>query len=408
MGALVADTLVGQPGATAWVPPAAGRSFARLTSVRMSRNAGAAVAALAVVIVLVAAGAAAAEPGAPPVTSPAANAELAQPPSHVTLQGAPGVDASAGRLVLYDADHKRIGGGGMARHGSALVSDVPKLEPGVYTAVWQLAGAGGAHRTTGSFAFAVNEGGASPALVQQAKPETTLNPAGRVVPKWLALTAIIIFIGVCALRLFVTAPATRRMAAEEEQPAMLAAGDRRLLVLAGAAILLFIPATLGDLVNRATDKDAGLSFWQSIRPGAIADYLTGGPEGTLYDIRLVLTALAALVVVPAAATALRRGWQHRPQRAGRVMLAGLVLGSAEMIVRVIPTEAPKAGIGWPREIFTDVVDWATCTAPRSGSAGLPASPCSERPCACRRRGAGASGRSRCAASRSSRPSAWAP
>jgi putative copper export protein/methionine-rich copper-binding protein CopC len=322
-------------------------------ALHLLRNPRAAVTALAVGIVLVAAGPAAAEPGAP-VTSPAANAVLAQSPSQVTLRGASPVDATAGRLVLYDAGHKQIASGGMSRHGSALASDVPKLGPGVYTAVWQLAGA---HRSTGSFAFAVNEGGASPALVQQAKPETKLNPAGRVIPRWLAFTAIIIFIGVCALRLSVTAPATQRMAAEEEQPAMLAAGDRRLLLLAGAAILLFIPATLGDLVNRATDKDAGLSFWQSIRPGAIADYLTGGPDGTLYDVRLVLTALAALVVVPAAAGALRRGWQHRPQLVGRVMLAGLVLGTAEMIARVIPTEAPKPGVGWPREIFTSVVDW---------------------------------------------------
>jgi putative copper export protein/methionine-rich copper-binding protein CopC len=346
----VADILVGQPEAAAWVPPIAAPSRAR----RVPRNVAAAVVALAVGIVLVAAGPAAAAAGEP-VTSPAANDVFAQSPSRVTLQGASRVDASGGRLVLYDAAHKQVAGGELSRHGSTLVGDVPKLGDGIYTAVWQLAGA---QKSTGSFAFAVNEGGTSPALVQQAKPETALNPAGRVIPKWLALTAIIIFIGVCALRLFVTAPATRGMEAEEEeQSAMLAAGDRRLLVLAGAAILLFIPATLGDLVNRATDKDAGLSFWQSIHPGAIADYLTGGPEGTLYDIRLVLTALAALVVVPAAAAALRRGWRHRPQLVGRVMLAGLVLGTAETIVRVIPTEAPKEGIGWPREIFTDVLDW---------------------------------------------------
>jgi putative copper export protein len=155
----------------------------------------------------------------------------------------------------------------------------------------------------------------------------------------------------------VTAPATRRLATEEDRPAVLAASDRRLLLLAAGAILLFVPATLGDLVNKATDKDAGLGFWQSIRPGAIWEYLTGGPDGILYDIRLLLTAVAALVVVPAAAGALRRGWRHRPQLVGRVMLAGLVLGTAELIARVIPTEAPKPGVGWPREIFTSVLDW---------------------------------------------------
>lgn len=137
------------------------------------------------------------------------------------------------------------------------------------------------------------------------------------------------FVGALALRLLVTAPAIGRMAIEEERPSVLAGAARRLLVLAGAAISLLVPATLAELVNKATDKDAGLSFWQSIRPSAIAEYLTAaGPEGALEQLRLLLIALAALVVVPAAAGALRRGWLHRPRLVGRVMVAGLVLASA--------------------------------------------------------------------------------
>jgi putative copper export protein/methionine-rich copper-binding protein CopC len=343
----VADTVVRQLEAGDRKPSAA---------VRVPRSTGTVLVALTVGIVLFGAGPAAASPSVP-VTSPAANAVLAQSPAHVTLQASSRVEASASRVVLYDAGHRRVAGDAASRRGSLLVSDVPKLEPGVYTAVWRLAGAGGARDTAGSFAFAINDGGASPALVQQARPENKLNPAGRVIPRWLSFTAIMIFIGAAALRLLVTAPAVRRMATDEERSAVLAASDRRLLLLAAGAILLFVPATLGDLVNRATDKDAGLGFWESIRPGAIADYLTGGPEGTLYDIRLLLTAAAVLVVVPAAAGALRRGWQHRPQPVGRVMFASLVLGTAELVARVIPTEAPKPGISWPREIFTSVLDW---------------------------------------------------
>ena len=287
------------------------------------------------------------------------------------------------------------------------MSDVPKLEPGVYTAVWRLAGAGGTRDTAGSFAFAINDGAASPALVQQAGPEDKLNPAGRVIPRWLSFTAIVIFIGAAALRLLVTAPAVRRMATDEERSAVLGASDRRLLLLAAGAILLFVPATLGDLVNRATDKDAGLGFWESIRPGAIADYLTGGPEGTLYDIRLVLTAAAVLVVVPAAAGTLRRGWQHRPQLVGRVMLASLVLGTAELVARVIPTEAPSRASAGRARSSRACSTGVMCTAPLSGSADSPASRCSERRCACRPHGADASGPPRCAASPSSPPSASA-
>jgi putative copper export protein/methionine-rich copper-binding protein CopC len=348
----MADARAGQREAAVCGPPTSDRP--RSLRALLARRAGAA--SLALAILLTAAGPAAATV-ALRETSPPANAVLAQSPRSLTLQVTPGLDARAGRVVVYDAEHRPVARERISRHGSTLVSPVPKLEDGVYTAVWQLAGAGGAATTAATSAFAVGAGGASPALVQQAKPGTKLNPAGRVVPRWLAFAAIMIFIGAAALRLFVTAPAAARMAGADEQSAALAATDRRLLLLAGAAILLFIPGTLGDLVNRATDRDAGLGFWESVRPGAIGDYLSGGPDGTLYGVRLLLTALAALVVVPAAAGALRRGWRHRPQVVRRVMLAGLALGTLETIVRVIPTEAPRPGIGWPREIFTSVLDW---------------------------------------------------
>jgi putative copper export protein/methionine-rich copper-binding protein CopC len=310
-----------------------------------------ACAALAAATLLIGVERAGADPGPQATTSPAANVVLARSPSHVALQIPPGADASAGRAVVYDAGHKPVASTGASRHGRTLVSTLPKLDTGVYTVVWHVVG-----DATPAASSAFSVGDASPTLVRQAKPETKLNPAGRVIPRWLAFATIMIFLGTLALRLLVTAPTVARTTTEEERPSVLAASDRRLLVLAGAAILLFVPATLGNLVNETTDKDAGLSFWQSIRPGVMWDYLTaGGPDGTQYAIRLLLTAAAALVVVPAAAGALRRGWRHRPRRVGRVMLAGLILGTTETIVRVIPTEAPK--LGWPREIFTRVLDW---------------------------------------------------
>jgi putative copper export protein/methionine-rich copper-binding protein CopC len=319
----------------------------------VGRRVGTVLTALTIALMLAGASPAAAEPVVR-ATYPLANAVLAQSPSQIALEAPSTAAARAGSTVVYDAEHRPIARVAAARRGSKLVSDLPKLGRGVYTVVWRLAAARGVHET-GSFAFAVDA--ASPALVRQARPESKLNPASRVIPRWLAFAAIMTFIGALALRLFVTAPATRPAGEREEPSAALAAVDRRLLLLAAAAILLFIPARLAELVNEATDKDAGLGFWQSIRPGAISDYLTSGPDGTLYEIRLLLTAVAALVVVPVAAGALRRTWQHRPTLVGRVMLAGLVLGTAELVVRVIPTQAPRAGMGWPREIFTRAVDW---------------------------------------------------
>lgn len=64
------------------------------------------------------------------------------------------------------------------------------------------------------------------------------------------------------------------------------------------------------------------------------------------------------------------------------MLAGLVLGTAEMVVRVIPTQAPRPGMGWPREIFSRTLDWGHLYAAAiwiGGLAGLVVLRASMRP-----------------------------
>lgn len=298
---------------------------------------------------------------------PAANATVAQSPHQIVLDVSAATARRGGHADVYEADHARVASVALHRsgvHSGTLAAALPpQLPQGVYPVVWQLAGegdraggaagaSGGAGASQGTFAFAIGAGGAG-VLVKQAKPDDELTPVSRVIPRWLAFAAIMAFIGTLALRLLVTAPSVKRLA-DDEREVVGAASDRRLLVLAGASIALFVPATLGQLVDEATDPDAGLSFWQSIRPGAIGDYLSGTPDGHLWEIRLVLTALAVLVVVPAAVTALRPGWQHRPRRVGRVMMAGLVLGTSELVARVIPTRVPPS---WPRDIFTRVLDW---------------------------------------------------
>jgi putative copper resistance protein D len=257
------------------------------------------------------------------------------------------------RIAVYDSGHRRVVDGTLRRtpgRAGEVATALPKLPEGVYTAVWRL---GGKTARQGAFAFAVDRGGAAAVRVVRPRPHDELAPMARVIPRWLAFASIMVFLGALGLRLLVTAPAARR-AAPGDAEALRTAGDRALLVLAGAAILCFIPATLAQLVNAATDKDAGLSFWASIRPAAIADFLTDTPDGHLWAIRLGLTALAAAIVVPVAAGALRRGWRGRDVVVRRVMLAGFALGTAELVVRVIPTEAPPS---WPREIFTAVLDW---------------------------------------------------
>lgn len=286
-------------------------------------------------------------------TYPAANATLAQSPARIVLQtAAPAAAGHRGRISILDAAGKTVARAPVhataAGGASTLSSAIPKLPKGVYTVVW---GIGGAPAAQGTFAFAVG-GGASPALVEQAKPDDELNPLSQAIPRWLAFVTIMVFIGALALRLLVTAPAVERLPDEDRAP-MLAASDRLLLALAGVAIACFVPATLAQLVNEAADPDAGLGFWQSIKPGAIWDYLTGTPDGHLWLVRLGLTAVAAVVAIPAAIGAMR-GSVHDPRRVGRVMGVGLGLATAELVARVIPTKPPPA---WPRQIFTNSLDF---------------------------------------------------
>jgi putative copper export protein/methionine-rich copper-binding protein CopC len=290
----------------------------------------------------------------PVATQPAANAVAAAPPRQVVVHVPGAVDTSVSGLTVFRADHTPVATTASppaAGHPGALVADLPALRGGVYTVVWHAAGAGGARR--GSFAFAVDPAGASPALVAQTRPHDTLTPASQGIPKWLAFVTIMTFIGTLALRALVTAPASGGLDDERRGP-LLAATDRGLLLVAGAAILCFIPATLAQLVTEATDPDAGLSFWRSIRPGAIGDFLRHTPDGHLWLARLAVTLVAVLAVLPAALAALVPGWRHRPRRVGRLMGAALLAAVVELALRVAPTSTPD---DWAREIFTDALDW---------------------------------------------------
>jgi hypothetical protein len=82
-------------------------------------------------------------------------------------------------------------------------------------------------------------------------------------------------------------------------------------------IALFIPATIIELANEHTN-------------------LFEGGDGTLRPVRLILTAIAAAAVIPAALMSLGR--RDLPARHIATAAAiGLTAGVAELLARVIPT-----------------------------------------------------------------------
>jgi putative copper export protein len=287
-----------------------------------------------------AAGASAATPG-PAGSSPAANAILGTPPQRIVIAN-PG--SGPGRVTVYDSNHKALATVPARPAGDALVAPLPHLPrgAGVYSVVWQAGG------RSGSFAFQVSPDGASPALVQEPRPESSLAPVKEALPRYFAFAFIFVFIGTLSLRFLVTAPTIRRLAGT--RPQLAAAVDRRLLLTAGVTIALFIPATLLEF------SDEELNLWS-------------GGDGTLRLVRFILTALAALVVIPAGVATLRRHRVLSPGRVRTVAAIGLAAGVGELLARVIPTERPEE---WVREIFTDLLDWGHMTGASVWIGGLAA------------------------------------
>jgi putative copper export protein/methionine-rich copper-binding protein CopC len=304
----------------------------------------AALAVCAGLLLAVSAGPAAASPGL--LSSyPAANQVLGHSPPSVILQPTAPIDPTESRTTVYDANHEAVADG-------RLATAMPRLGTGVYTVVWSLGHPGPTART-GSYAFAVAPAGAPPTLVAQTAPPPALTPTSQAIPRWLAFVFVMAMIGALGLRVIVTRPSVRRLPADE-QPAVGRAADRTLLILAAAAVVCFIPATLAQMIYESADEGSTLGFWALASPSLTGRYLWNTPDGNLWLIRFALTLLAAAVLVPAAIRALRGGWQHDDRRVTRVMLIGLAAGTGELVARVIPTKPPPS---WPRQIFTSVLDW---------------------------------------------------
>jgi putative copper export protein/methionine-rich copper-binding protein CopC len=294
--------------------------------------------AVALLMLLSTAATASAAPLQPAASSPAANAVLGAPPQRIVVD-APG--GEAGRVTVYDSSHKAVASVPARPVGDALIAPLPHLssKAGIYSVVWHAGG------ESGSFAFQVSPGGASPALVQEPQPDNSLTPVKEALPRYFAFAFIFVFIGTLALRFLVTAPTIRKLTGA--RPRLAAAVDRRILLTAAVTIALFIPATIIELANEHTNP------------------FEGG-DGTLWLVRLILTAIAAAAVIPAALMSL--GGRDLPaRRVTTVAAIGLTAGVAELLARVIPTETPDE---WVREIFTDLLDFGHMTGASVWIGGL--------------------------------------
>jgi putative copper export protein/methionine-rich copper-binding protein CopC len=256
-------------------------------------------------------------------TIPAANEVLTSAPSQISV--IPQNAATSGTAAVLDSAGKQVAGGQLKPAGGGMLAlAVPGLGRGVYLVKWS-AGAESA-----AFAFDVAGAGTSPATVVQPKPSTPLGPIEDDVVEWVPFVAIMAFVGILFLRFFVSAPAARRAT----NPAVLDSSDRRLVRLAAAAIVVFIPTSLAQISYDEGSFDFGV-IWSSL--GADGD-------GHVVAARLVLTLIAALCVVP---MAFRRARPRVP-----LLAIGLGSGLLELALREVPTEKPP---NVPRTVWNDVL-----------------------------------------------------
>jgi putative copper export protein/methionine-rich copper-binding protein CopC len=256
-------------------------------------------------------------------TVPAANQTLTTAPKQIEVSPADG--ATSGTATVFESNGKTVAHGVLAPAGDgALGLSLPPLGTGAYLVTWS------AGRGSGSFGFGISGSAASPAVVTQPKPATTLGPLQDNLVQWAPLILVMIFVGTLGLRLLVTGPASRQIHATQA----LIDSDRRLTQVAAAAVALLVPTEVASFAYSNGQWDFG-SIWPSLGASG-AGHIVGG--------RLAVTFLAALFVIP---LAFRRS---RPSMA--VTIAGLSCGLLELIGREVPSSAPP---DWPRTIFTTVL-----------------------------------------------------
>lgn len=293
------------------------------------------------------------------VAWPAANASLSTSPSRIAVP----VSGAGGRgtVELLNASGQRVASLRAAVRAGVLRATLhQRLRPGVYTIAWH---APGADPAIGTYGFSI-ENGTGPALVNDASPPAALNPLWMGLPRFFAFAFEMTMIGTLALRFLVT----RRAVREYGERALPVDGpiERRLLQTAAISGVLFIPAYLSQLTVESYDSETPAGFWAMIQPSRIWTYLTTQPDGHVWEARILLALLCAILLAPAGVATLRKGWTTG-RRDSRIMALALVAGVAELLARVIPTETPP---NWAREIFTQLLDFGHLTAASVWVGGL--------------------------------------
>lgn len=304
---------------------------------------------------------------------PAAGVAVPVAPAEVRIWFSEQPEARYSEIAVYDANRQRYDTGGtrpLPGDALALVVGVRELPEGIYSVVWKANSAVDGHTTTGSFAFAVgNLPPPPPTAADGADGGTEFAPPtpAEVAVRWLTLLAATAFAGALGLRVFVWIPALRRAGATGG--ALDRRVGRRLVLLAGAALLALFLATVAGLILQAA-KVSGVPARRALDAALLGDFLFTTRTGAIWLVRLLLPPVAAMLLGPLLVEAARRGGPRaageqlparRPPSAalhGATPLApvlfGLALGVGYLLTIGLISHGAASPLWTP---FTVAMDW---------------------------------------------------
>ena len=213
-------------------------------------------------------------------TTPDRGARLQRAPAEVTLQFNEAVEASFGALRVYDNRGREMQSGAPRHPGGdsdrVAVSLKPSLAPGGYTVTYRVISAD-SHPVSGGFVFAVGDGGAPSATVDELLAGADSGPATSVAfaaARAVQFGAITLAIGALAFLLWAWLPALRAVggATAEWRAASTAFATRLRVLLGAAAAAGAVSAAAGIVLQGATA--GGTSAWAALDPTVLGDVLS--------------------------------------------------------------------------------------------------------------------------------------
>jgi copper transport protein len=290
-------------------------------------------------------------------SDPPAGAVLPKAPQVVVLEFSEDLDAHFSKVKLVDASSQVVVEGPGAVDPAAprvLHLDLPPLQQGSYSAIWQARSAMDGHVTEGSVGFSV--GAASPNVSLLPPPGTPLPaqafpPAGDMLIHWAGYLVACLAAGSWFFGLFVWRPAFRGWDRPvQDQDVHVAGTLRRLSLLGVAAMALVTLAFIFYQVFQATTGEFRAPFWTSLWQ------LVSGPAGVIFLARLVLlVAMSWLIrrLPPVGGGSTRTWW---------VVIA---LGLAMLLTFSLQSHAVASG-----SALTVVADWLHMSAMGAWLGGL--------------------------------------